>query len=88
MLQTPQGQWVQDGADIIDFFESRGLARLPAYPLTPLHGVVSAGRSELFGGEGLLRPAMHYRWNFDDDNLAFLRDDCSGAALATARQFG
>ena len=21
---------------------------------------------ELFGGEGLLRPAMHYRWNFDE----------------------
>ncbi len=30
---------------------------------------------ELFGGEGLLRPAMHYRWNFDDENLAFLKDD-------------
>jgi len=80
VLQTPRGQWVQDGADIIDFFESRGLARLPAYPLTPLHGVVSRV-FELFGGEGLLRPAMHYRWNFDDDNLAFLRDDF-GAALA------
>jgi hypothetical protein len=27
---------------------------------------------EFFGGEGLLRPAMHYRWNFDDDNLDFI----------------
>ncbi|MCP3990061.1 MAG: glutathione S-transferase domain-containing protein, partial [Actinomycetia bacterium] len=30
---------------------------------------------ELFGGEGLLRPAMHYRWNFDDENLAFIRSE-------------
>ena len=29
---------------------------------------------ELFGGEGLLRPAMHYRWNFDDANLKFLKN--------------
>ena len=34
---------------------------------------------ELFGGEGLLRPAMHFRWNFDDANLAFLQDDFGGA---------
>ncbi len=36
---------------------------------------------ELFGGEGLLRPAMHYRWDFDDTNVAFLSKDFS-AALA------
>jgi hypothetical protein len=30
---------------------------------------------EIFGGEGLLRPAMHYRWNFDEDNLAFLTSE-------------
>ena len=32
---------------------------------------------ELFGGEGLLRPAMHYRWNFDDQNLDFLNSEFS-----------
>lgn len=80
VLQTPQGQWLQDGADIIDYFEQGGLAGLSACPLTPLHRVVSLV-FELFGGEGLLRPAMHYRWNFDDANLAFLRDDFA-AALA------
>ena len=30
---------------------------------------------ELFGGEGLLRPAMHYRWNFDEQNLAFITSE-------------
>ena len=27
---------------------------------------------DVIGAEGLLRPAMHYRWNFPDQNLAFL----------------
>jgi hypothetical protein len=37
----------------------------------------------LFGGEGLLRPAMHYRWNFDEVNRAFLANDF-GSSLAPA----
>jgi len=37
---------------------------------------------ELFGGEGLLRPAMHYRWNFDETNLPFIGLDFA-AGLAT-----
>ena len=71
VMQTPDGEIVQDGTDIIDWFDSRGLARLPAYPPTPRHRIASL-IMELFGGEGLLRPAMHYRWNFDADNLDFL----------------
>ena len=71
VMQTPQGDIVQDGTDIIDWFETRGLARLPAYPKTPKQLITSL-IMELFGGEGLLRPAMHYRWNFDDDNLDFI----------------
>ena len=51
-----------------------------AYPATPVHRTV-AHLLELFGGEGLLRPAMHYRWDFDDTNVAFLAKDFS-AALA------
>ncbi len=80
VLQTPEGEFIQDSADIIDHFEARGLARMPAYPSTPVHLAVSR-LFELFGGEGLLRPAMHYRWNFDDTNLSFLSDDfCAGLA--------
>ena len=71
VMQTPQGDIVQDGTDIIDWFETRGQARLPAYPKTPKQLITSL-IMELFGGEGLLRPAMHYRWNFDDDNLDFI----------------
>ena len=71
VMTTPDGEIVQDGASIIDWFESRNMARLPAYPATPRHLVASL-IMEIFGGEGLLRPAMHYRWNFDDDNLDFI----------------
>jgi hypothetical protein len=27
---------------------------------------------DVIGAEGMLRPCMHYRWNFDDDNEEFL----------------
>ena len=71
VMSTPDDEIVQDGCDIIDWFEERKLARLPAYPSTPRHLIASL-IMEMFGGEGLLRPAMHYRWNFDDDNLDFI----------------
>lgn len=76
-LETPDGGIVQDGADIIDHFEigpGRDLRRFSAYPESPLLLAVSHV-FELFGGEGLLRPAMHYRWNFDEQNLAFLNSE-------------
>ena len=76
-LETPSGEIVQDGADIIDHFEKgpgRHLRRFPAYPESPLLLAV-AHVFELFGGEGMLRPAMHYRWNFDEQNLAFLSSE-------------
>ncbi len=76
-METPDGDIIQDGADIIDHFE-RGpgqlLRRYNAYPTSPLLLAV-AHVFELFGGEGLLRPAMHYRWNFDDENLSFLASE-------------
>jgi glutathione S-transferase len=75
VVQTPQGQWLQDGADIIAHFEAHGLGHGPAaIPADPVLAVL-ARVLELFGGEGLLRAAMHYRWNFDADNIAFLEAD-------------
>ncbi|MEM7140219.1 MAG: glutathione S-transferase C-terminal domain-containing protein [Actinomycetota bacterium] len=73
-METPDGEIIQDGADIIDHFEKgpgRPLRTFDAYPESPV--LLAIGHLfELFGGEGLLRPAMHYRWNFDEQNLAFL----------------
>ena len=36
---------------------------------------------ELFGGEALLRPAMNYRWNFDEYNLDFIKNDFTAGTL-------
>ena len=74
VMQTPAGEIVQDGTDIIDYVEQAGLATRSAYPADPVARVIAL-IFELFGGEGLLRPAMHYRWNFDADNLPFLERD-------------
>lgn len=82
VLETPDGAVIQDGADIIAHFEANGPTRCPAYPDTPRHRLV-AQIFELFGGEGLLRPAMHFRWNFDEVNRAFLARDFPSALAPT-----
>jgi glutathione S-transferase len=84
VVQTPQGQWLQDGADIIDHFEAHGLGLGPAALPSDHVLAVLARLLELFGGEGLLRAAMHYRWNFDTDNLAFLEADFISALAPAA----
>lgn len=74
VVEKPDGELVQDGADIIDHFESSDEKK---FSVIPDSGVLRtlAYLFELFGGEGLLRPAMHFRWNFDEHNLDFLRED-------------
>lgn len=82
VLEGDDGLLVQDGSDIIAHFEEKGGVKYPAYPETPLHSLI-AQIFELFGGEGLLRPAMHYRWNFDDTNKSFLAKDFPAALAPT-----
>ncbi|HRD27086.1 MAG TPA: glutathione S-transferase family protein [Caulobacter sp.] len=81
VLEAPDGELIQDGSAIIARLEADGLARWPTVPATPRHRVIGQV-FELFGGEGLLRPAMHYRWNFDETNLPFIGLDFA-AGLAT-----
>ncbi len=73
VIETPGGELLQDGTDILDHFEDAGKSKHSIYPDTPVIRII-AHLFELFGNEGMLRPAMHYRWNFDDVNLAFVRD--------------
>jgi len=72
VVETPDGDIIQDGTDILEYLEAKGLGLEPLFPEDP---VIKAAALlfQLFGNEGLLRPAMHYRWNFDDENLAFLK---------------
>ena len=72
VIETPEGEIIQDGTDILDYLEGKGLGREPLYPEDPIVKAISL-LFELFGNEGLLRPAMHYRWNFDEENLDFLK---------------
>lgn len=74
VLECPDGELVQDTADIIDHFEAGVDPALSIYPATPIQLVV-ARTLEMFGGEGLMRPAMHYRWSFDEENLEFVRGE-------------
>jgi glutathione S-transferase len=78
-LETPDGTIIQDGADIIDHFdlgEGAPLRRSSVRPESPTLLAISH-LFEIFGGEGLLRPAMHYRWNFDEQNLDFIMSEFS-----------
>lgn len=86
VLQTGDGALIQDGSDIIAWFDgghAPGVTpRWPVHAPTPRHRLIGH-IFELFGGEGMLRPAMHYRWNFDDQNRAFLARDFPAALAPT-----
>lgn len=88
VVVTPDGMILQDGTDIIDYFETHQAGHYSVVPEAPLLRSI-AHLFELFGSEGLLRPAMHYRWNFDSYNLDFLRANFAEAfppGLTTAQQ--
>ena len=69
-LVTPEGEVIRDGAAIIEYFEAAN--DHPGQPAGAKQQIISA-LFDVIGTDGLLRPAMHYRWNFPEDNLAFVR---------------
>ena len=68
-IEFPDGRVIRDGASIIDFFE--GESGESFSPSTPKQRFFSR-LFDAIGAEGLLRPAMHYRWNFEEENLDYL----------------
>jgi glutathione S-transferase len=74
VIRFGDGTLVQDTANIIDHLEQGGHARFSVYPKQPLQYAV-ARTLDLFGGEGLVRAAMHYRWSYRDHNESFLRHE-------------
>jgi len=74
VIRLADGTLVQDTADIIDHFETTGNIRFSVYPETPLQRIVAMAL-DLFGGEGLVRAAMHYRWSYRAQNESFLRHE-------------
>jgi glutathione S-transferase len=69
-LELPDGEVIRDGVAIIDHFETKSGHGFS--PATPKQRVINR-LLDVIGAEGLLRPAMHYRWNFPEQNLEFLR---------------
>jgi len=69
VLVTPEGQVIRDGGAIIEHFEKSNSRRFT--PSSPKQQIVST-LFDLIGTSGLLRPAMHYRWNYLDENGEFL----------------
>ncbi|MFK7896655.1 MAG: glutathione S-transferase family protein [Myxococcota bacterium] len=68
-VETADGIVLRDGAAIVEHFESA--SGHPCQPTTSCQRILSR-LIDVIGMEGLLRPAMHYRWSFDAENEAFL----------------
>ena len=83
VLETPQGDIVQDSLDIIDHFEQQGV-RYSAYPDGLLQRVLAVIIA-YYGTQAMLPHAMHYRWSYRDAQEGFLHDQfAAGAGEAMA----
>lgn len=65
VLDTDDGQTIQDTTCIIDYFED-AVDGPSVYPDTPKQRLVAL-LLETFGDEWLVIPAMHYRWNYNEE---------------------
>ena len=68
-LSLPDGRLLTDTVTIIDLLEREGSASGGAISLTPADPATSflAHLVEAFGDEHLWRPALYYRWAFEED---------------------
>lgn len=67
---TSDDEYLQDTTLIIDHFESQ-YPEVSVYPEGAWQRLVAL-LFELYGDEWLVLPAMHYRWHFKRDNLAYV----------------
>jgi len=65
VVKTAQGQFIQDTTLIIDHYETL-LGGPSVYPEGPTQHL-AALLIETFGDEWLVIPAMHYRWNYNEE---------------------
>lgn len=70
VIETVDGEVIRDGTAIIDHFE--GLSGAKFSPNSPKQKILSL-LFDVIGAEGLLRPAMYYRWHFPKQNADFVR---------------
>lgn len=72
VLETPEGEIIQDSLDIINHFENQGVP-YSAYPEGPLQRILAI-IVQYYGYQAMLPHAMHYRWSYRDQQEGFLRD--------------
>ena len=82
ILETADGQYVQDTTDIIDFLENRH-PDFSVYPETPVQRLVAL-LLELYGDEWLLMPAMHYRWSVIEEQHDFVMTEFGRSSAPNA----
>jgi len=85
VLEAPDGEVIQDTVDIIDYFEKRGVP-YPVYPPGPLQRAIAV-IIEYYGGQVMLKHAMHYRWSYRQEQEDFLMHAfASGSGAASAEK--
>jgi glutathione S-transferase len=72
VIELNDGSIIQDSLAIINHFEHSGQGKFSVYPDSPII-LLSGLILDLFGSEALLKPAMHYRWSYFEENKALLR---------------
>ena len=79
VVETPDGEWLQDSTPMIDWFEQRfpAGAVLPPDPLQAF----ACRLLEDYADEWLWRPALHYRWSYRRD-ARLLGDRIASEVLA------
>lgn len=65
VMVTAEGETLQDTTLIIDHFEAK-TGGPSVYPATPKQRLVAL-LMEVYGDEWLVIPAMHYRWNYNEE---------------------
>ena len=83
IVETPEGEYLQDTAAIIDRLETDFPFR-PVVPSTPKQKMISY-LFEAWADEWLLIPAMHYRWN--KDNFPFIYQEFGRIVLPGMPKF-
>jgi glutathione S-transferase len=85
VVVTPEGEWLQDTAHIIDTLERR-FPRAPVAPPTPCQKLAAA-ILEAWGDEFWVPSAMHYRWSFPQENFPMFQRQGGDFLLPFAPRF-
>lgn len=79
VLESDNGEIIQDSGDIIDFLENRHAEPL-LNPQTPVRQFTLSLIFDVFGSEYLLPLAMHYRWSYRGEQETFLVPEIRASA--------